>query len=286
MEKYNGIKDDSLQKGGSYNENAIGHEVCNFSDVDNNVYGYVRSAGQIKIERLGASKKDESISSITVFWTASPESGGTVVIGWYKNATVYREPQAFSKPTKLQKNNGLKHYRIVASAKDATLLTVNKRTLLIPRGVKGGIGQSNVWYAKLPESKKHVVRVKKLLTGEFSDEIVDIDLGGKEGNPRFINHIIRERNPKIVKEKKKQVLEKTGKLCCEVCNFDFKETYGEIGEGFCEVHHLKQLAKADGEVTTKLEDLAIICSNCHRMIHKPNNMLKINQLKKIITRVA
>lgn len=284
MQKYNGIKGDSIERGGSHNETEVGHEVCNFAAVGGNVYGYVRPTGKIKIEKLGAGKEDESVSGVTVIWTASPESGGTAVVGWYKNATVYREYQTLPKRTGLQKNNKLKSYHIVASENDATLLPPDERTLLIPRGVKGGIGQSNVWYADSPESKKHVTRVTKLIEVGLLDKLPDVDTAGKEGNPRLVAHIKRERNPRLVKEKKNQTLKETGKLCCEVCGFDFKETYGTIGDGFCEVHHLKQLSKADGEIKTELKDLAIVCSNCHRILHKQNPMLEIEQLKRAISK--
>ena len=284
MRDYNGIQGDSIDRGGSYNKNDIGHEVCNFSNINGRVYGYVQPTGQIKIEKLGATKKDNFISGVTVVWTAGPENGGTAVVGWYKNATVYRDYQAFESRTKLQEKNGINHYRITALISDATLLSPEDRTLLIPRRVKGGIGQSNVWYADSPESKKHVTRAIALIEKGFLDELPDVDryLSGKEGNPRLVTHLKRERNPALVKRKKKEVLKKTGGLCCEVCDFDFEKTYGEFGEGFCEVHHLQQLSKADGEVITELKDLAVVCSNCHRIIHKHNPMLKIKKLKKII----
>ncbi len=286
MQKYNGIQGDSIERGGSYNNNETGHEVCNFSSVRGRVYGYVQPTGQIKIEKLGVKKEDEFISGVTVVWTAGPETGGTAVVGWYKNATVYRDYQALENRAKLQKENGLNHYWVMALADDATLLPLDERTLLIPRAVKGGIGQSNVWYADSPESKKHVSRVIKLIERGFLEELPDIDryLSGKEGNPRLVTHLKRERSPKLVKAKKKEALKKTGKLCCEVCDFDFKATYGEIGEGFCEVHHLKQLSKADVEVKTELKDLAVVCSNCHRIIHKQNPMLKLEQLRRVINK--
>jgi len=284
MKKYNGIKGDSIERGGSYNEHEIGHEVCNFSNVRGNVFGYVQSMGQIKIERLGAKRDDEFISGVTVVWTAGPKTGGTAVVGWYKNARIYREYQEFTKLTKLQNENDLSRYRIMAAASDITLLPPEERTLLIPRAVKGGIGQSNVWYADSPESKKHVTRVSRLIEKGYLKKLPDIDryLSGKEGNPRLVTHLQRERNPMLVKEKKKEVLQKTGKLCCEACDFDFKKTYGKIGEGYCEVHHLQQLSKSDGIVETELKDLAIVCSNCHRIIHKHNPMREISQLRQAI----
>ena len=111
MNKYNGISGDSIERGGKYNKHSIGHEVCNFSNNKGTVYGYVQPVGDsIKIEKLGASKKDEAIDGVTVVWTAGPESGGTVVVGWYKDATVYRNLQSIANPNTLQTNNGVASY--------------------------------------------------------------------------------------------------------------------------------------------------------------------------------
>ena len=61
-----------------------------------------------------------------------------------------------------------------------------------------------------------------------------------------------------------------GRLVCEVprCGFDFLLVYGDIGRGYAHVHHLRPLAGMDelGEATS-LEDLALVCANCHSMIH-------------------
>ena len=57
------------------------------------------------------------------------------------------------------------------------------------------------------------------------------------------------------------------------CEFNFKDKYGEIGENFIEAHHLVQLA--DLPKNTKLspkDDFAVLCSNCHKMIHKFKNI--------------
>ncbi|WP_420497540.1 HNH endonuclease [Xenorhabdus griffiniae] len=55
-----------------------------------------------------------------------------------------------------------------------------------------------------------------------------------------------------------------------------------MGENFCEVHHLNPLHKSDGETRNELSDLAIVCSNCHRMIHRKEPMISIKDLSKII----
>ncbi len=61
-----------------------------------------------------------------------------------------------------------------------------------------------------------------------------------------------------------------GLLRCDVpgCGFCFEEVYGKVGEKFAHVHHLNALSEADEEVQTTLDDLAIVCANCHAMIHR------------------
>jgi 5-methylcytosine-specific restriction protein A len=224
------------------------------------------------------------VNGVTVVWTAGPESGGTVVVGWYKDATVYRDAQTITKPSKIQTKNGVSSYRIKAPADKAVLLPVEQRELIIPRAVKGGIGQSNVWFADQEGSQEIVGRVIALIDAGAIPTLPDIDQSQSilEGNPRLVAHLRRERNSAIIKAKKDATLRATGKLCCEACGFDFKEVYGEFGDGFCEVHHLQPLSKADGVVKTELGDLAIVCSNCHRIIHRSDPMLSIQNLSKHI----
>ncbi|WP_180044028.1 HNH endonuclease [Acinetobacter sp. YH16039] len=287
MDNYNGAKGDIPKRGGAFNDHSIGHEVCNFTNVDGKVFGYVRSSGKIDIKKLGAGKGDEFADGVTVVWTAGPDSGGTVVVGWYKNAKVYKEPRKLLKISDIHEKNKLDFYFIEANFVDAYLIPVNERTILIPRAVKGGIGQSNVWYAQAPEARNLVSRVQEYIeSNNFFDSLPDVEeeIIGLEGNPRFKTHLIRERNRKIVTEKKQIVFAQTGKIECEVCSFNFKNTYGAIGDGFCEVHHLVPLHQADGLIETKLEDLAIVSSNCHRMLHKGNPLLKLTELKKMMTK--
>lgn len=95
-------------------------------------------------------------------------------------------------------------------------------------------------------------------------------------------HQQRERNPTLVKRKKESVKKIAGKLVCEVCDFDFEAVYGELGSGYAECHHLIPLAQLEKVRKTKLADLAIVCANCHRMLHRPQSMLAIAELRKIV----
>lgn len=102
---------------------------------------------------------------------------------------------------------------------------------------------------------------------QITDE-EDHDYSVKEGKIIYKLHKLRERDHKINTKKKAQYFKKYGKLDCEVCEFDFYKTYGDIGKDFIEAHHRVPLSEINGEKTTKLEDLALVCSNCHRMLHR------------------
>jgi hypothetical protein len=90
------------------------------------------------------------------------------------------------------------------------------------------------------------------------------DVNSDEGRRRLFIHTRRERAQGLVKAKLKSVLAPW----CEVCGFSFEQCYGEAGAGFAEVHHLTPLHDTDGIRRTTLEDLAIVCANCHRMLHR------------------
>lgn len=71
---------------------------------------------------------------------------------------------------------------------------------------------------------------------------------------------------------------------CEACDISFAEIYGSIGEGYIEVHHLIPFSSLkEGKTHLSLEkDFAVLCSNCHRMIHKLKDSSDLNKLKSII----
>ncbi|MFI1066061.1 HNH endonuclease [Streptomyces spororaveus] len=79
--------------------------------------------------------------------------------------------------------------------------------------------------------------------------------------------ISRERNPALRKRKIDQVRKLGLSLRCAVCTFNFGSAYGALGDGYIEVHHVLPL-HISGPRETKLNDLALLCANCHRMCHR------------------
>jgi 5-methylcytosine-specific restriction enzyme A len=108
-------------------------------------------------------------------------------------------------------------------------------------------------------------RVGRGVSAELDDTVVGLE---GERRLRLVYHRHRERA--LRRAKIEAVLGKRGCLRCEVpgCGFDFADRYGSLGAGYAQVHHLKQLARSDEPVETRLEDLAIVCANCHMMIHR------------------
>ena len=97
-------------------------------------------------------------------------------------------------------------------------------------------------------------------------------------------HRYRERNRALVERRKQGSMRAAGKLACEACGFDFRETYGSRGEGYIEAHHTKPVhTLAEDGGTTKLEDLALVCANCHRMIHAARPWLTVAELKALLS---
>lgn len=107
-----------------------------------------------------------------------------------------------------------------------------------------------------------------------------------EGRTLTRLHKSKERNRTLVKKKKAKVLRETGALACEACRFDFAEAYGERGEGFIECHHTQPLHTLDAGSTTKLSELALLCANCHRMIHAKRPWLSVAHLRKLLLDVG
>ena len=114
-------------------------------------------------------------------------------------------------------------------------------------------------------------------------ELTEDNYEGEEGQLLTRVHRNRERDGRLVKRKKEIVLRELERLVCEVCEFDFHTVYGDRGHGFIECHHKKPLSELSphGESTT-IADLSLLCSNCHRMIHKSRPWLSIEELKALV----
>ncbi len=95
-------------------------------------------------------------------------------------------------------------------------------------------------------------------------------------------HRSRERDPKLAKRKKDKVFKEKGKLACEACDEDAADKYGELGARVIDAHHTKPLHTLTEPTETSLDDLALLCATCHRVIHAAKPWLTVPQLREII----
>ncbi|KRF42531.1 hypothetical protein ASH01_17055 [Terrabacter sp. Soil811] len=110
------------------------------------------------------------------------------------------------------------------------------------------------------------------------DEIEAGEISAPEGRLVVAKHLRRERNPRLRRAKIKAVKGAGKRVACEVCGFDFEAAYGALGRDYIEAHHILPL-HASGPTQTRLADLALLCANCHRMIHRSSPWLTPVELR-------
>ena len=126
---------------------------------------------------------------------------------------------------------------------------------------------------KKPKAANEVLPLNRYISGTAIFE-------AHEGRQSMRKHFARERSRKLVESKRSQALEKHGRLSCEVCDRDFVVLYGSLSSGVIECHHTKPVATLKRSGKTHIDDLALVCANCHRVLHKGGHT--IASLRKFI----
>ncbi len=168
MENYRGIEENAILSGGKYvKEHGVGFELFNFKEIGGFYYGFVQPPigntkiskssteinkhkfARIGIENLGASKKEQFVDGINVIWSTTIPGKGRTIIGWYKNARVYREQQILDgNERRFAFANGetdIASYYIVCKIEDGILLTKDGRVFVLEKNI---LGQANIGYGK------------------------------------------------------------------------------------------------------------------------------------------
>ena len=136
------------------------------------------------------------------------------------------------------------------------------------------------------ETKRLVSRIAEFI-GTINDALVSEklkqdtkDYEAEENRKAVQRHLRRERDGYLVTLAKHR-----DNFVCQICGFDYRETYGDLGDDFAEAHHIVPLGKNDKKRTTKVDDLITVCANCHRMLHRMNGTANdISRLRRIINK--
>lgn len=123
-------------------------------------------------------------------------------------------------------------------------------------------------------------RSAALLSKMFGEEVAAVERECRflEGERRAAQVIRNVRNATL-----RVVAKGRWGTRCYCCGFSFEEFYGPLGEDFAIIHHLDPLGDSDGQAReTSVEDVRIVCANCHYILHRENPPLGVDELKRRI----
>ena len=161
---------------------------------------------------------------------------------------------------------------------------------------------------KIPEENELVEDLKEILKlyqiiiskggvveGEFKKVYVDQDQDATGGETKIIKHIDKEieiikTDPKLIRE-----LKKNSDYTCQACGLKYEKIYGDYSKkkDFIEAHHIepkfkvKEEAETNKKMSRSAKDFAMLCANCHRMIHRmmkkeEDRVISLNEFKERI----
>ncbi len=216
MKEYKGItENDKIVGGGSFVKNrGYGSEIQNFKPNQGYYYGFVQAnSNTINLNRLGATDDQESIDNVNVVWVATLESGGQVIYGYYKNATIFRKTQQPEEELDRIHESYILHYNIQANTKDCKLIPEKDRNIEVPFAKEEGygFGMSNVWYAKEEDAKEYRKKILDYIYKKrsYPKDKTDID---EIQTRNFISFLLEKETRITVSKQAEIIIEEVLKL--------------------------------------------------------------------------
>lgn len=167
MKYYNGLtKEDQPKNGGILIKDPSDvFEKDNFRDFNGKCYGYVRTGGSILLEKhfRSVSEGAKSLKGVTVVWCAAINDEEARIVGWYRDAAVYKEMVSLP----LYEEEYI-HFNFMAEAKNCYLLPEEDRSFVIKRSKSStplkSASKSSIWYAKSEYGRKEFIpRVEQFM---------------------------------------------------------------------------------------------------------------------------
>ena len=120
----------------------------------------------------------------------------------------------------------------------------------------------------------------------FSDQALDSDPFGYEGEHRVKLHMSIERDRSLRNSKVDTFLQQNGQIYCELCKFRFTDVFPFLKKEIIEVHHITPLAQLTSSTLISLDDLMLLCPNCHTAIHQGDAVANLSIAKEQFRRRA
>ena len=142
---------------------------------------------------------------------------------------------------------------------------------------------------QLRGNSNYAIDISKYSNIYSKEDVASFDqsYSASEGDRKLRLHYEIERSQSLVKAFKRYKKTINETLKCEICGFSFCETYGVLGKGFIEVHHIEPISQRKQSKETTFKDLILVCSNCHQMLHRKlysKEYLSIEELRQIVKR--
>ena len=141
------------------------------------------------------------------------------------------------------------------------------------KGLKVSRNDQEIWeeFHERPDELHRLAEAIRLEVAEDTEAPLDPgnldeDEASYEGRVLWRRHRTRERN-RTLRGKKLTEARGSGGIKCEACGLSPRVgTSEEVEEAVFEVHHVLPLCET-GIRPTRLEDVAVLCANCHRRLH-------------------
>jgi len=192
MDNYDGPN--PISGGGAYVEkNGVGGEVYNFKPSQGTCYGYAMSisGGGLDLMKLDSTRRwavGDELEGVDVVFIAKRPGHGQVVVGWYRNATVFHKTYRVRRGKIQGMAEARRSYLCMTKAADAHLLPEASRTMEIlhaPAGNGGFTGQSNVWYptekGDYPKVVAFLKDLRRYINGRAKPMAVSDEEDGSDG---------------------------------------------------------------------------------------------------------
>lgn len=146
----------------------------------------------------------------------------------------------------------------------------NLRQVATGKGL-GNVSETDraVWFefGASPAATKSLANlIRAGITASEDSEPVREDVEFVEGRVVTELHTRREREPKL-RARLLSSRHSSGKLFCEMCGAPPLSTNAELQEAHFEAHHIISLSSTGARIT-RLSDVALLCANCHRLLHR------------------
>ena len=202
----------------------------------------------------------------------------------YSRIQAIKESNPYKQDGVLLINHNIKKSEFYATDWNTFCLTVDRR-----RFTKSGepidyIHEENLEQIQLEIQEENNNYSDVAQQNLFPDEVdqsvnkLDVNKSFREGTTSQVLVNAYERNPQA----RKKCIEYYG-TSCFVCGFNFGKVFGQLGEGFIHVHHLKPISEIGQEYEINpIEDMRPVCPNCHAMIHRRNPLLSIGEIQSLL----